>query len=287
MRKKQNITILAGAMGTELQRRGYPTKLPLWSGTANLEAPELVEQIHKDYVEAGADWITTNTFRTNIRPWKLVKREKDAAISTKKAIEIALSVKKKYPHIKIGGSISTVEDCYEPESVPSDEELEQEHSAQIALFASTGIDFFLLETLNTIREATILLKYAKKTGLPSYVSIVTNPEGDVLSGENIEDFVIKMQSIGADGLLINCRPPHIATHAAKKLSKIYEGVKGIFANGEGQAGDELGWIFDNKDTKESYLAYAQKWVNMGFTIIGGCCGTNPEYIALLTKTLKN
>jgi homocysteine S-methyltransferase len=280
------ITILSGAMGTELQRRGYKTKLPLWSGTANLDVPDLVKQIHIDYIEAGAEIITTNTFRTNPRPWKPLGREKDAELSTKKAIEIAIEVKKMYPYIKVGASITTLEDCYEPKLVPPQNELKEEHSRQIELFKDSGVDFIMIETINTIREAKVLLKYSKETKLPSYISFVTDENGNIMSGESIEEMLKELLPLSPDAICLNCRPPEVIEKAAEKLSKLYPGLKGIYANGDGQPANDLGWTFYDRCSPEKYLEYAKNWVEMGYTIIGSCCGSNPEYTKLL-KELKS
>jgi len=85
--------LFPGGMGTELQRRGYRSVLPLWSAAANLDAPELVEQIHADYFAAGADVAITNTFRTTPRSFRKAGRESEAEAALKKSADIALSAK--------------------------------------------------------------------------------------------------------------------------------------------------------------------------------------------------
>lgn len=276
-----DITIYTGPTGTELQRRGFKTELPLWSAKANLEAPELLEQIHEDYVLAGAEVISTNTFRTNPRTWKKIGKEEMSEVSNKAAVNIALKVKKRHPRIKVAGSITTLEDCYRPDLVPSDKELNIEHEIQVERFRNVGVDLMLLETLNSLREAEVLLKFASRLGLPVWLSFVTDQKGDILSGEKLEKAVKLAEKYNVEAFLLNCRAPKTITIAAKKLAKMYQGKKGAYGNGSGHPADDLGWEFDDACPPSDYLKYVDEWVELGFEIIGGCCGTSPEYIKLI------
>ncbi len=287
MKSNQPITILSGAFGTELQRRGFPTNLPLWSAGANLSAPQLVQEIHADYLRAGANLITTNTFRTNIRTWQRIGKRPLAKESTKRAIEHAVKTRNKInPKALVGGSITTVEDCYSPNLVPARAELEEEHGEMVEYFAGEGLDFIILETMNTLLETEVLLAAAKPNGLPVWVSFVTNPAGDLLSGERLEDAVALAKQFDVEAILLNCRPPLVIQAAADKLVANYSGVKGIYANGHGEPSDGLGWKFHENITPKTYLEHAKHWAKQGFSIIGGCCGTTPEYIELLAENLS-
>ncbi len=125
--------ILDGATGTELNRRGVDTGLPLWSANAlmNDRDAKILQEIHEDYLRAGADIITTNTFRTHRRALAPSGNANRAFELTRRAVDIAraaiASVKSDSPKF-IAGSISTLEDCYRPDLVPTDDELRAEHS---------------------------------------------------------------------------------------------------------------------------------------------------------------
>ena len=119
--KKEKIYHLAGATGTEILRRGFPTKLPLWSAQVLFEKPELLEQIYLDYIEAGADIITTNTFRTQRRTLAKAGRAGETERINRLAVDIAVQARKKSKAtrpIYIAGSITTLEDCYRPDLIP-------------------------------------------------------------------------------------------------------------------------------------------------------------------------
>jgi|TARA_B100000315_G_scaffold188911_1_gene178712 homocysteine S-methyltransferase len=117
----KNCLLLDGAMGTELLHRGVNVSLPLWSASAVEEAPEIVEQIHRDYMKAGADIITTNTFRTTTRTFLKIGASPDEArarakTSTNEAVRLAK--KAASGNVMVAGSIAPLEDCYAPELFP-------------------------------------------------------------------------------------------------------------------------------------------------------------------------
>ena len=113
--------VLDGAMGTELSKRGVQTKLPLWTAESNISHPYLVEQIHKEYIQSGADVITTNTFRST--SWSYMRAGFTGANAQLKAKESLYSAvecahKASKGVVKVAGSITTLNDCYEPEKFP-------------------------------------------------------------------------------------------------------------------------------------------------------------------------
>ena len=124
--------ILDGGMGTELQRRGYKTKLPFWSSSANLDSYGLVKSIHEDYVEVGVDIITTNTFRTQKYIFEKTGKSMELAKkATELAVKVAIQVKNEVDReVFVGGSLSPLEDCYSPDDVPDNSILRDDHFYQ-------------------------------------------------------------------------------------------------------------------------------------------------------------
>lgn len=281
----QKVVILDGGFGTELQARGFQTKLPLWSAPANLDDPDLVRQIHVDYIQAGSDIITTNTFRTNVRAYRLIDKPELSIESSKRAVELAHEARKVAgnDNVFVAGALAPVEDCYDVESVPPEEELIEEHFVQARLLKEMGVDCILIETMNTLLEAKVSLQAAKETGLPVFVSFVVNENGDLLSGETLQEVITELDKIGSNGYMLNCRTLTPITVAAEKMAPVYSGIKGIYANGKGEPADDLGWEFHDNSNPDMYLDYAKKWYDLGFKIIGGCCGTDVEYIKVLAS----
>ncbi|MGH9425268.1 MAG: homocysteine S-methyltransferase family protein, partial [Terriglobia bacterium] len=182
--QQKPLLILDGAMGTELQRRGVDTGLPLWSANALISHPETVLQIHKDYIEAGADIITTNTFRTTRRTMHRANLPDRSSQLTANAVEHAHQACKSFPdrEILIAGSIAPLEDCYRPDLVPSDRELREEHAELAERLAEASVDFILLETMNTIREIYAACAAAKATGKEVVASFICNTKGELYGG---------------------------------------------------------------------------------------------------------
>ena len=177
--------ILDGAIGSELIRRGLTLPEYIWSADANMNYPELVLQIHGEYVDAGADYITTNTFRTTPRAYLKTginskKASQMAKYSLVRAVELAQKTALK--RTKIIGSIAPLEDCYRPDLFPGRDVAISEFSQLGKWMAEAGVDILLLETMNSIAETEAGLCTLNETDLPIWVSFVLKNETHLLSG---------------------------------------------------------------------------------------------------------
>ncbi len=274
-------------MGTELQRRGYETALPLWSAAANLDAPGLVREIHEDYFEAGADVAITNTFRTTPRAFRKAGRESEARRAFESAVSIALKSKESAGRRAfVGGSFAPLEDCYRPDLVPSESELRAEHTLQAAWLAKAGVDFLLPETINSSLEAEIMAEAASATGLPFIVSFVVDKAARLLDGASLAEAIERTDLPGRIGVSLNCRPAGTLDAAFRALAA-HDGFIGLYPNGAGHAHDDRGWRLDDQDHDiAGFVDNALRWKKAGARIIGGCCGTTPAYIRALHKELR-
>lgn len=284
--KKEKLYYLAGGTGTEIFRRGFPTKLPLWSAQVLFEKPELLKDIYLDYIKAGADIITTNTFRTQRRTLAKAGLVHETERINRLAVDIAVAARKESQAtrpIYIAGCITTLEDCYRPDLIPSQPELEKEHLEQIELLADTPIDFLLLETFNSIREMAVAAKAAAATGKPFAASFTANANGDILNGDTWSEAIKQLHPCNPIAILVNCVPEKVATKALGKIKQNTTLPFGAYANGSGEADNENGWKFTDADRINDYLHTCTNWANLGATIIGGCCGTNPEYTRAYSK----
>jgi S-methylmethionine-dependent homocysteine/selenocysteine methylase len=282
--------ILDGATGTELNRRGVDTGLPLWSANALLNEKDsnILKQIHMDYLKAGADIITANTFRTHRRALAPSGNADKSLALTRRAVDIAReaisSVNSASPKF-VAGSISTLEDCYRPDLVPPDDELRAEHSERVHHLLEAGVDLFLIETINTIREAAIIVKLAANTGTPVIVSFVCNRDGKLLSGETLTEAAHVILPLGVAATGVNCGP---APNLAKPLAELRDACGTDFpliAYGNiGYADDAVGWVNTDSEDPRAYGNHAIHWP---VKIVGGCCGTTPEHIQQLRSSIKH
>ncbi|MFN0158468.1 MAG: homocysteine S-methyltransferase family protein [Bacteroidota bacterium] len=285
---KHSLLILDGAMGTELQRRGVDTGLPLWSANALIAHPEAVLQIHKDYIEAGADIITTNTFRTTRRTLKRANLPDRSQQLVRLAVEQTVRARASFPDrsVLIAGSIAPLEDCYRPDLVPSETELEDEHGELASRLVGLGVDFIILETMNTIREAHAACRAAVSTCKEVVVSFVCTPEGQLLSGESLVDAVNAILPLQPTGFSINCVSPRHASSSIRHLQSMSLLPLAVYGNVGLPESDKHGWEFTHDISEDEYAVFAGQWKQSGARIIGGCCGTTPAYTRALQKQLN-
>ncbi len=326
---RRSALVLDGAMGTELQRRGVDTGLPLWSARALITNPETVLQIHREYVTAGADILTSNTFRTTPRTFRnagpadgaLGRELPGGGIAGKGMAHkgmppvkprvgnpaedkpradtppagraprdraedltiLAVALARKAADEAAGrtalvaGSLAPLEDCYRPDLVPSDQELQEEHELQAARLARAGVDFILLETMGTIREAVIALAAARETGNEVVVSFICKEDGHLFGGEPLQDAVRAVARLKPTMLSLNCVPAGQLDAAIDTLTAAWSGPWAVYANA-GRPEDLGSGNITTAVPPDEYAGYANRWLSAGARIVGGCCGTTPAHI---------
>lgn len=287
-----NLIILDGALGTELTRRGENTNLPLWSARALMDAPQVVTQIHADYLAAGAEVLTANTFRTNFRtfahaglpnPHALARELTFKAVALAKeaitSVHPATSSGQTDVRTKVAGSLAPLEDCYSPWLVPDDETLAREHAEHAINLSEAGCDLILVETMNTAREAAAGAKAAAQTGKPIWVSFTLNEDNHLISGETLAEAVRAVLPFNPQAVLVNCIPVAQIADALRVLGQAAPAGLPIGAYGNvGHVDDVTGWTLTHAVTPSAYAQAAQEWRALGASIIGGCCGTTPAHI---------
>ena len=291
----KSIVLLDGGMGQELIRRSGLPPTPLWSTRVMLDNPELVEQLHVDFIRAGAKVILLNNYTAT--PTRLAR---DATIDLfepihKEAIRIAQSarVKSGVEDVKISGCLPPLVASYKPELAPGFEECLRQYRQLVAI-QEDGVDIFFCETLANIREAKAAAIAAVESGLPTVVSFTlddVNPSC-LRSGETLLEAVKVVAPLGIDAVMINCSLPETITAAMPMLVKAFPKVGG-YANAFqsvtplNAGGTVLGLKARTDMTPEKYVDYAMDWVKMGAQIIGGCCEVGPDHIAAINAALMD
>lgn len=285
--KKGELILMDGGTGSEIAIRGVKTSLPLWSAQALLTDPLVVKQIHRDYIEAGAEIIITNTFRTNERTFRKANFKNQAKKATVLACKLAKeAVKESGKDVLVAGSIAPLEDCYSPNLVPAVKELKKEHLENAQYLKSGGVDFILLETMISIDETISACQAAEKVGLPLAVSFCCNEKSQLLSGEGLEEAVKAIEKYKPLFISLNCMNLKTITKVITNLRKYTKLPIGAYAQGDGEVDDKDGWVGGGTEAVNSYLQEVKAWVKNGVQVIGGCCGTNPEYIQKLNINMS-
>ncbi|TWT82715.1 Homocysteine S-methyltransferase [Planctomycetes bacterium CA13] len=274
-----SIVLLDGPIGTQLSCRGVAVDLPSWSARAINTAPEILSQIHRDYADAGAVVHTANTFRTRHRTVGNNWRE-----LTAKAVEIA---RHSVPigH-RIAGSLAPIFDCYRPDLSPSHPR--NEHAEMAIELASAGCDLVLCETFPHVGEAIVAVDESVKTGLETWVAFTAGPNADLLSPYEMAEGARCAVDAGAATVLVNCTSAAQTTPFVKSLAGAKLNVPiGAYANA-GPAEDCLGFANVSEHGIKQYCDFALQWIELGATLIGGCCGTGPMHIrAIRDRLLRN
>jgi methionine synthase I (cobalamin-dependent) len=287
--------ILDGGIGTEILRRDVT-----WADHQVLDRPTVVRAIHRDYVEAGADVISTNTFqltrralynhfrddahREQIGPSDLHDRaERLLRAATKLAVEARDAAANGRP-VAVAGAITTLEWCFRPDLAPTPEQARKEYVETISTLADAGCDLVLIETVNSVTEARVALEAANEVGLPCWMAFAPTETGTLFTGETLADAEAALEPLGVDAILVNCAPPDDCRAGLVEMAKVRAGAKGLYPH-IGRF-DPPEWLFTDEYPPDRYADEARSWRELGATVIGGCCGTTPDTIAAVVKALK-
>lgn len=283
MNKK--IVILDGAMGTYLNQLGFKGITP---EIANIEFPELVEKIHYEYCENGAEIILTNTFGANRRILKRKKLDEKFEEIIEKGVEISLKIKEKFPDIFVAGDIGPTGELLHPYGDLERKEAEILFYETGKLLEKNGVDLLVLETFQDLEELKIAYETLKNSTSLFIVPCLTffpGKEYRTLMGQKIEDFVKwaeenKISLIGSNCGVSSEEMIGIVKEI-RKLSNIELWIKPnagkpkISGNG-----------IEYEESIEKFGNNCKIMVETGVKFIGGCCGTTPGHIKYLKDILK-
>ena len=276
-------TILDGATGTELARRGVDTRGPLFSAKALLDEAGRVQlrAIHREYLAAGAEVITAATFRTTPRAVLRAGYEGGWAQLLELAVAEARAACAEAGKGLVAGSMAPLEDCYRPDLRPSPLQAHREHALQATVLREAGCDLLLVETVAAADEGLAALEAALSTGLPTWVSAQVAPGGTLPDGSELSAFFRAAAMAGAQALLVNCTPPDGIDLAMDALARC--GLPfGAYAH-FGETDPACGWTEGPSLSPVEYAERASRWAARGALLLGGCCGTTPAHIAQLAR----
>ena len=284
------VTLLDGAMGTELKARGAAVpdyRSSIWSAMALLRDPDLVRQIHLDYIRAGADVIIANNYA--VVP-KLLARESmmdrfDGL--TRTACRLAESARDNGGRsgVRVAGSLPPLDTTYRADLVGSEEELFETY-LRIARILADEVDLAIAETLSTVREGVAAARAAAQVGLPIWVSWNLRVDAPVLrGGETLTDAAAALAHLPVEGLMVNCVPTGLVRPALEELRATTDRPLGAYANSceSAPSQEALDACTVTPISPDDYAAASESWVAAGATFIGGCCDTGPGYIAALAR----
>ena len=285
---EEGVLLMGGACGTEIQRRGVPTPLPLWATAALDSHPDVVREIHADHVRAGARLVTANTFRTDRRTLARAGQPERARELTKTAVRLAREgVGRANPRrpVLVAGSIAPLEDCYRPDLVPDATQLRVEHAVKVGNLVAAGAPLAMVETMNTVREAVAALEACAAGALPACVSFVLDDEARLLGGEPLAEAARAVRHLGPLAILVNCCPPSVAARGLRLLRDCTDLPLGAYPNGGGRPDAHQGWTWKGGLGRWRWLRAMDDVLVAGARLVGGCCGTTPAHVAGLARRI--
>ncbi|MBW3625132.1 MAG: homocysteine S-methyltransferase family protein, partial [Armatimonadetes bacterium] len=284
----QQILIADGAMGTRLRTLTDPADPPTAPELLNLTRPDQVAKVHQEYVEAGADLLKTNTFGTSRLGLRALGREDAFEEINRAAVRIARDVADSSDRpLLIAGSIGPLGNLRYPADIIRLDRITAEFEKQARILADAGVDLILLETMSDYREAVAALRGAQKTGL-AVVAQVSSADGATLDGHiEIYNAVRRLESEGAAMVGVNCRiGPDAMLQVTRNLSRFASRPLSVMPNAGNLVVDNYSRL-EVVGSPDAFAALAREASDLGVGMLGGCCYTTGEHIAVLRETLQS
>lgn len=290
------IILIDGATGSECSHRGIPERNHGWSGGAALSHPDIVRQIHADYLEIGADLIISNTFATGLNILEDVGAPDEFEAVNRQAVELTVQARQaagaSADHVVIAAGISNWSFS---ENRPSLDQLRANTVRQANIMADAGAEMFILEMMVDVARMSASLDAVATIGLPVWVGFSIGPEeghdanqlGDEVElreGGLLADAVAAAAQFDVvDAMCIMHTDVRLTVPSLKTLADSWQGPIGVYAHASKWVGDNV--VHHGVVSPQDYAAHVPAWRQTGATMIGGCCGIGPEHLRAVKTQL--
>ncbi len=282
-RLRDEIVVFDGGVGTYLYDKGV--YINTCFDELNLTNPDIVSEVHRDYVAAGADVIETNTFGAN--RFKLAPHGLEAKVYeiNRRGAELAKAVAKE--NALVAGSVGPLGVQLEPLSALSYDEARQAFTEQVRGLLDGGVDLIVLETFGLVKELEQAVRAVRELSpdIPLVAQVTVNDDGMLISGATLESFVQGIAGYAIDAIGLNCSVgPRSMLDALEHLKKLTTLPVSVQPN----AGvpQNVGGRYIYLTSPEYIAEYAKRFILTGATIVGGCCGTNPAHIRAIRRAVQ-
>ena len=286
--------LMDGGMGSEFERRGLTTPAT-WSGGPMLTHPDLVRDIHQEYIEAGAEIIITNTFATGRDHLEEGGLEHKVAEANRLGIEAAVEARRNTgtgDSVVIAASVSTMKPKAHAEVPVPYEKALATYREQLGELAKGGPDVAVGEMLVRISDTLAVISAAAELGLPAWVGLSLTREGDELylgvqgrhGGETLRDAMDAIKDKDVAAVFVMHTQVDDTGPGLEVVKRNWSGTFGAYAHFPGHGGPTPE---AHSLDPQQYLEYAKGWREQGARIIGGCCGTRPDHIRALRECLSS
>ena len=293
--ENNEIVLLDGGTGTEIERQGATMNEVAWCGIAHMDQPDVVRRVHESYIAAGADIIIANTFGT--APHVLHKLGLDAQEQeiNSRAVQIVLEARDNSGSTAcVAASMSSMPALDMPQ-IPTARDFAAGYRRMAETLAEAGAELLVTEMMLDIDNAEMVVEAANSVELPVWIgfSASVSESGEVtnyVSSGNWEFEHMAFDDMARAFLARGCEAAGImhtrVDHVAPSLEVLKQRWSGpLFAYAESGHFVAPSWKFEAVIAVDDYLDYARKWVAAGARVVGGCCGIGPEHIRCLKENL--
>lgn len=280
---KENILVFDGAMGTMLQKKGL--KLGENPDILSITQKDIIKDIHKEYIESGANCITTNTFGANELKLENTGYTVEEVIDA--AVKNAKEASKDYKDVLVALDVGPIGQLLEPMGTLSFDDAYEILKKQVIQGEKSGADLVIIETMTDLYEIkAALLAVKENTKLPVFCTMSFEENGRTFTGCTPESMVLTLEGLGADAVGVNCS---LGPNELLPIVKRILNVANIPVMTQPNAGlpEIVDGIAKYNITPNEFGECILEYVKNGVSIIGGCCGTNPEFIKELRNIADN
>lgn len=294
-----DIVLLDGGTGTELEKRGATMDPEAWCGPATLDNVEILESVHRDYIAAGADIITANTYassRLMLEPAGYADRFEDINRTAVAAAHRAREASGR-DGVLVAGSLSHMcpmapdSDRSDVHRAPPTDAMREAFHELAALLCDAGCDLLVLEMMYYPERFPLVLEAALATGLPVWAGLAVRRDerGEIVSFARersipLNDMISVLERANVQAAGFMHSPANVIAEAISTLKRRYHGP--LMAYPDSGYFRMPHWQFEDIIEPEVLVEFARTWVDEGVQILGGCCGLSPKHIAALRDAFR-
>ena len=310
----KEIIVLDGATGSEIARLGAEMNSSAWCGVANKTHPDIVRQVHEEYIHAGADIVTANTFSTSRHILASAGLADETVSINTRAVELAReavhNVSPERP-IAVAGSMSTMRAWVpgtvspDPRFLPTSEEEFNNYQEVAHTLAKSGVDLILMEMMSDIDRSSLAISAAMETGLPVWIgtSCTLSDDGSVSAwnqhseepATRLSPDHLRAEDKSYDTLIEAMLPfqPQVMGVMHSTIETTNAGLQTLYEHWQGpimaypETSSEVRKGISEQVEPSSFASHCHDWVESGVQIIGGCCGTTIEHIRTMVDELSD
>ena len=280
--ESDGVYVFDGAVGTRFYDKGVFINRSY--DELNLTSPDLVSEVHREYVKAGADIIETNTFgatRNKLQQYGLESKLREINIAGARLAREAAG-----EDVFVAGAIGPLDLRIEPYGPTSFDEAKEMFKEQVSTLLEGGVDLFIIETFSDLSEIHQAIKAVKELcDLPIFAQMTIKTDGKTIFGADVEVLAQRLEQYGADVIGLNCGvgPTHILTALEKMRAATTK--KLVAQPNAGLPRDVQGRQF-YMSSPEYMSKFAKRFIKAGASFVGGCCGTTPQHIKLIADSVR-